>query len=373
MATQTQGTVNTVMMGGLALVLISFGVAFSQLVGSGHAAFNSGSDGVTWGLPVVNYVFFALTSTGLTMVASLAMVFGNKQYYAIAKRCIWLSLITLVAGFASLALELGHPFRMLWAIPLSFQMLSPLNWMGIFYALFMVLGILKFMKLDSGDWDSDASKTIGIAALVVEILAAGMLGMAFGSMAMRPMWFGTMVPLFFLLTAACSGASFAIIVTSLTYGSEQNMPEKVRSLMQGSLPKAFAAALGFTIVTIVYQTAIGAWSNADGMQVWDYFLASPWYWVHLAALVAAFYLLLKRTSLMLAAVLVVVGLFINRYEFVIGGQLVPLFKGSWTTGLINYTPSMTEWMLTLMAFAIVFAGWAIGEKMFKLDAAPAEK
>lgn len=370
MSTQAQGTVNTVMMGGLGLMAVGFAMAIFQIMSVGHASFNSASDGVTWGLPVVNYVFFALTSTGLTMVSSVAMVFGNKAYYPIAKRCVWLSLVTLVAGFASLALELGHPFRMLWAIPVSFQMLSPLNWMGIFYAVFLVFGALKFMKLQSDDWGSDASKQIGVAALVTEVLAGSMLGMAFGAMAMRPMWSGGMVPVFFLLTAIGSGAAFAVVATYLAYGSEGNMPEKVRSLMQGPLPSAFAAVVGFIIVAVVFQTAIGAWSNADGMQVWDAFLASPWYWIQMIALLAAFYLLATKSSLMLAAVLVIVGLFIHRYEFVIGGQLVPLFKGSWVPGLIDYTPSMTEWMLTVMAFGIAFGGWAFGEKQFNLEAAP---
>jgi hypothetical protein len=41
-------------------------------------------------------------------------------------------------------------------------------------------------------------------------------------------------------------------------------------------------------------------------------------------------------------------------------------------GLINYTPSLTEWMLTLASVSIVLAGWAIGEKMFNLSAAPEE-
>jgi molybdopterin-containing oxidoreductase family membrane subunit len=73
-----------------------------------------------------------------------------------------------------------------------------------------------------------------------------------------------------------------------------------------------------------------------------------------------------------AAVLIIVGLFINRYEFVIGGQLVPLFKGSWVPGMISYSPSITEWMLTVMAFGIVLAGWAFGEKSFNLSDAPKE-
>lgn len=372
MATNTQGSgaVSAVLMAGLAGLVVSLGIAFMNLAGGGHSAFNTGSDGVSWGLPVVNYVFFALTSTGLTLVASIAMTFGNKAWYPIAKRCVWLSLVTLVAGFASLALELGHPFRMLWAIPLNAQLVSPLNWMGIFYAVFLVLGILKFLRIHNGDWDSSGSKQIGLAALVTELLAGGMLGMAFGAMAMRPMWYGNLVPLYFILTAACTGGAFAVLVTCLSYGGTDSMPEPVRRLMQGSLPMAFAALLGLTILVIGYRTVIGLWSNADGLQVWDAIVASPWYWIEAALLIGAFFLLLQRRALALAAVMVIGGFFIDRYDFVIGGQLVPLFKGAWVPDLIAYSPSTTEWMLTLMAFSIAFFGWAIGEKMLKLDAAP---
>lgn len=372
MATQTQGSgaVSAVLMAGLAGLVVSLGIAFFNLLSGGHSAFNTGSDGVSWGLPVVNYVFFALTSTGLTLVASVAMTFGNKAWYPIAKRCVWLSLVTLVAGFASLALELGHPFRMLWAIPLNAQLVSPLNWMGIFYAVFLVLGILKFLRIHNGDWNSATSKQIGLAALVTELLAGGMLGMAFGAMAMRPMWSGNLVPLYFILTAACTGAAFAMLVTRLSYSSEDTMPAQVRTLMRGPLPTTFAGLLGITILVIGYRTVIGLWSNADGLQVWDAIVASPWYWIEAALLIGAFFLLLQRKALALASVMVIGGFFIDRYDFVIGGQLAPLFKGSWVPDLIAYTPSTTEWMLTLLAFSIAFVGWALGEKMLKLDAAP---
>ena len=49
----------------------------------------------TQGLPPATYVFFVLTSTGLTFVVSLATVFNFEQFYPIAKRCIWLAISTL--------------------------------------------------------------------------------------------------------------------------------------------------------------------------------------------------------------------------------------------------------------------------------------
>jgi molybdopterin-containing oxidoreductase family membrane subunit len=378
MSTQSQGSGaagSVLMVAGLGLV-VSAAVALMNLMSSGHASFNSASNGVTWGLPVVNYVFFALASTGLTLVASLALVFGMKEFYPIAKRCIWLALASIIAGFASLALELGHPLRMIWAIPLNFQYQSPLLWMGVFYAVFLVLGILKFMKINSGDWDSPGSRTLGIAALTAEVFAALTLGAAFGMMAMRPMWYGPEVPLNFLLTAATSGAAFAVLITHIAYGSLEGMPEKVRAVMTGAMPRVLAGVVALFFLMTMYRTIGGLWSNADGLQVWDRIVASPWYWIEMVALAAAFYLMVgagtrtQGTMQVVAALLTLVAVFIGRYEFVVGGQLVPLFKGSWVSGLIDYSPSMSEWMLTLMAVSITFVVYAVGERMFNLSAAP---
>lgn len=376
--TQNRGPVNAVLAAGIAGLVIGLGIIFANLASHGHAAFNTGSNGVTWGLPVVNYVFFALGATGLAMVASLAMVFGLRAFYPIAKRCIWLSLVVLVAGFASLALELGHPFRLLWAVPLNFQPTSPLNWMGLFYSVFLVLALLKFKRINDGDWDSGVSKALGLAAFVAELAAGATLGAAFGMMAMRPMWYDPQLPVYFLLTASLSGVAIAVLITYLAYGSQQNMPEKVRLLMRGALPKVFAAVLGASIVALAARAVTGLWTNADGMQAWDAIVASPWFWIEIAALAGSFIVLLQPGARdtgavqVAVAVMVIVAIFIGRYEFIIGGQLVPVMKGAWVQGLISYAPSLTEWMMTLASASIALVGWAVGEKMLDLSAGPEE-
>jgi Ni/Fe-hydrogenase subunit HybB-like protein len=379
MSTQSQptGPVQAVLTVAAIGLVASVLVAFFRLFQDGHAAFNSASFGVTWGLPVVNYVFFALASTGLTLVASLAMVFGIKEFYPIAKRCIWLSLAAITAGFASLALELGHPFRMLWAIPLNFQYQSPLMWMGLFYSAFLAIGLLKFAKIHSGDWHSASSRTLGAAALVAEVLAALTLGSAFGMMGMRPVWSGAEVPLQFLVTAATTGAAFAVLITHIAYGNLQSMPEKVRSVMTGAMPKVLAAVVGLFFLVTLYRTIGGLWSNTDGLQVWKAIVRSPWYWVEMGGLAVAVLLMARaatRTNSgmqVAAALLTLLAVFIARYEFVIGGQLVPMFKGTWVHGLIQYTPSLTEWMLALLAVSITFLVYAIGERRLDLAAEPA--
>ena len=379
MTTQTQapGPVNTIMMASGAALLVSLAFAFTNLISSGHASFNTASDGVTWGLLVVTYVFLSMASTGLAMVAAMAAMFDARQYAPLIKRCTWLSIITLVAGFATLALEMGHPFRMLWAVPLNFQPASAMVWMGIFYSICLVLLAFKFTKMHGGNWSGEGLTKAGF---VVEVLALGTLGSAFGLMAMRPVWFGAEVPLLFLACGAVIGVAFAVLINQLTYGMDDKaMPDRVRSVMTGSLPKLFAATLGIYLVFLLFRTVNGLWTNAEGFEVVSAMVTSPWFMIEVIALVGAFIIMISPamravgTLQVVAAVATIVAMFIGRYEFVIGGQLVPLFKGAWVPGLINYTPSATEWMITLMAFSLVFAGWALGEKMLNLSAAPDDR
>ena len=375
--TQTAGPVNLIMLAGGAALVVTLGLALANLMGSGHASFNTSSNGVTWGLLVVTYVFFSMASTGLAMVAALAAMFGARQYAPLIKRCTWLSIVTLVAAFASLALEMGHPFRMLWAVPLNFQPASALVWMGIFYAICLVLLVLKFSKMHKGDWSGEGLTRTGF---VLEVLALGTLGSAFGLMAMRPAWYGSEVPALFLACGAVIGVAFAILITQLTYGMDTKaMPERLRSVMTGSLPKLFATTLGLYLVFLLFRTVNGLWTNADGLQVASMMVKSPWFMVEVIALLGAFFIMISPAMRavgnmqVMAAVATLVAMFIGRYEYIIGGQLVPLFKGSWATGLIDYTPSSTEWLITIMAFSLVFAGWAFGEKSFNLAAEPAEQ
>jgi Ni/Fe-hydrogenase subunit HybB-like protein len=370
-----RGPADGLLMLAAAGLVVSLAYVLTNLVGSGHAAFNTTSSGVTWGLPIVNYVFFALASTGLTLVASLALVFGARAFYPIAKRCVWLSIACVVAGFASLAFELGHPFRLLWTIPLNFQYKSPLMWMGLFYSVFLVLGLLKFWKMHTGDWGSPASRTLGIAALSAEVLAALTLGSAFGMMAMRPFWWGPEVPVNFLATGATSGAALAVLVTQWAR-AEGSVPGE-RGPLAFWMPRLLAAAVAVFFLMVVYRSIGGLWSNADGLQVWDRVVRGPAYWLVLGALAAAFALLVhpgardQAAAQVVAAVLVLLAVFTNRYEFVIGGQLVPVFKGSWVPGLIDYTPSSTEWMLTVLSVSVMLLVYAIGERHLDLSDAPA--
>ena len=364
---------------GTVIGLFSLAFVTYMLATEGGAAFNTSSDGINWGLAVSVYVFFALISSGLTFIASLSMVFGFREYYPIAKRCIWLSIITLGAGFAVLALELGHPFRMLWAMPAGLQYLSPMFWMGVFYLIDLVLLLIKFDRLWHDDWDSPLSHFLSIASFVAVVLASGMLGLVFGSMVMRPMWYGSFTAVYFILTAALSGAAAIVLATYMAYRFRQeNMPELLRGMASGTaLPKVFATLIGIALFSVVTRMWTGLWSNLDGLEGFHALVRSPWFHIELwAGLALPFVLMLAPTLQrkarwqIAAAALVLLGMFIDRFQFLVTGQAVPMFKGAWASGLTEYAPSLTEWLMTVLGFAIVFACYGLGEKLFNLAADP---
>lgn len=364
---------------GVIIGLASFAFIMYMLFTEGGAAFNTSSEGVNWGLAVSTYIFFALTSSGLTFIASLPMVFGFREYYPIAKRCIWLAIITLGAGFTALAVELGHPFRMLWAMPAGLQYASPMFWMGVFYLADLVLLLVKFDRIWHEDWDSPLSRSLSIASFVAVVLASGMLGLVFGSMVMRPMWYGSFTAVYFMLTAALSGAATIVLAVYLTYGlSRDNMPVPLRTMASGkALPEIFVTLIGIALFSVLTRLWTGLWSNLDGLEGFHTLVWSPAFHVELwAGLVLPFVLMIvpslqcQARWQITAAILVLLGLFIDRYQFLVTGQAVPMFKGAWSEGLATYVPSFTEWMIALLAFAIVIACYGLGEKLFNLASDP---
>lgn len=363
---------------GVLIGVASFAFVAYMLLTQGGTAVNTSSDGINWGMAISTYVFLALISSGLTFIASLSMVFGFREFYPIAKRCIWLAIITLGAGFTVLALELGHPFRMLWAMPAGMQYLSPMFWMGVFYLIDLILLLIKFDRLWQDDWDSGLSQGLAIGSFIAVLLASGMLGLVFGSMVMRPMWYGSFTAMFFILTAALSGAAAIVLAVYMAYGfSQQRMPEPLRSMASGdALPKVFATLIGIALLSTFLRMWTGLWSNLDGLEGFHEIVRSPLFhaevWLGLAlpfALMLTPSLQRRAGPQILAAAFVLGALFIDRYEFLVSGQAVPMFKGA-ASGLTTYAPSITEWMMTVLGLAIVIAFYGLGEKLFDLSAGP---
>ena len=356
---------------------IGLGVGLTYVLGmlmiEGHAAFNTSSD-MAWGAPIAFYLFFLLTSSGLSVIASLDTVFGIRVFYPFAKRAVFLSIICLIAGFSVLALEIGRPFRMLWSLPLGMQVKSPMFWMGVLYSIDLVLLFVKFWLLHRRDWHSRFSHLVAVGSFVVCILAPGTLGLVFGMMAMRPAWYSNIMPMYFILTGFTSAAAFLLFFTSLLPHDEGD--KAVASLYDEVMPRLFFVSLLAVIGMRFGQIVTGLWSNVEGLEAAWLQLHSPLFWTEIVAgllvptLLMAFQPVRRLPAVQfLAAASFMVGIFCARLEFLIAGQRVPLFRGHWA-GYVDYWPSMTEWMLVPAGFGLLLLLYGLGNWLLRLGDRP---
>jgi molybdopterin-containing oxidoreductase family membrane subunit len=269
---------------------------------------------------------------------------------------------------------------MLWAMPTGLQVHSPMFWMGVFYFIDLVLLIVEFYLLWQNDWTSRLSHLVSTAAFVAVVLASGMLGLVFGSMAMRPMWYGSGTSVFFIVSAALSGAAAIVMSTYLAYGfNPNNMPGHLREMATGNqLPKVFSTFIGIVLVAILTRMWVGLWSNLDGLEGFRVIARSPLFHFEVWVCLALPFVMMVTPAMqrvpkwqISAAALVLLGMFIERYLFLISGQNVPMFKGTWMAAVTPYSPSLTEWMLVIVGHTVLFSLYALGERLFNLPAEPA--
>ncbi|WP_296808096.1 NrfD/PsrC family molybdoenzyme membrane anchor subunit [Thiocapsa sp.] len=360
----------------LALIglLIAGGMAVNNLLVEGHAAYNTDNLGLFWGFPIVIYDYFLLTSTGLAMVASMALIFGGEEYRPIIRRALWLALAGLLGGVAVLMMELGHPLRALWAIPFSFAFSSPLYWKVMAVSFYVISLLILQVRMLKADWRMQDLRINAMVTLVLALGVTAIAGVVYGSQSFRPFWASGDIPVAFIFESLLGGLAFVFFFTYLAYAfNPAAVPESVKRLFNDRLANLLALAIFIHLLFVLARMSSGLYGNAEGLQVWQTLATSPLFFAEIIiGLLLPLVLLMypgTRTSpwaQILASLLVMNALLISRYEYIIGGQLVPLFKGSWAPELLSYAPSPTEWLLLLVAIFLSNAVNAFGEVTLRL-------
>jgi molybdopterin-containing oxidoreductase family membrane subunit len=360
----------------LALIglLIAGGMAVNNLLVEGHAAYNTDNLGLFWGFPIVIYDYFLLTSTGLAMVASLGVLFGGEDFRPIVRRALWLALAGLIGGVAVLMMELGHPLRALWAIPFSFAFSSPLYWKVMAVSFYVLSLLIMQARMLKADWSMQDVRLNAMVTLVLALAVTAIAGVVYGSQSFRPFWASGDIPVAFIFESLLGGLAFVFFFTYLAYAfNPAAVPAGVKRLFNDRLANLLALAIFIHLLFVLARMSSGLYGNAEGLQVWQTLATSPLFFAEiLIGLLLPLVLLMypgtriRPWAQILASLLVMNALLISRYEYIIGGQLVPLFKGSWAPELLSYVPSPTEWLLLLVAIFLSNAVNAFGEVTLRL-------
>lgn len=353
--------------------LAMFAIGVITYLIHGHHAYNVTREH-PWGLLIAVYIFFVVSSTGFCIVGSLGDVFGFKDYTMISKRAIFGSIVTILAGFAVIAFEIGHPVTMLIYNVLSPGMTSAIWWMGTLYGIYLTFMIVEFYFLLNNDMKK--AKIFGLSGLLVGLAAHSNLGSVFGFLNARTISQGVFYPTYFILTAFITGIFLSFIVMGIRYKLDFN--EKTKKMLEG-LAKIQGLLISILIFFVTWKMLTGVYGGMPGRaEVVEHIFHSWTFWAEV--ILAMFIPLLvilkdfgKSPVLMFwASVSGMVGIFFMRYNLVHDTQLKPLqmmktHEYQVAPEWIHYFPSSTEIMISLGGVGLAMTLYYVGTKLFNLD------
>ncbi len=364
-----------VMMCGLLTVVgVAFGV---HSIAAGHEHTFGVSRAVPWGVLIAAYVFFVVTSTGLCIVSSVGHVFGFKDFNPIAKRAVFLSIATIVAGFLVIAFEIENSWRMPVGNVIGANPTSNIWWMGTLYGAYLFFMMIEFVMLQK-----ELHKTatmFGLAGLLTGVVAHSNLGAVFGLLNAREFWHGPYMPIYFITSAAMSGCVAIIFFTCLAYRANNwEMSEDMKKSL-GSVAKLGALMMAVILFFTSWKMIAGVTGNPPGKyEAMQALISGPYainFWIGEVALgmVIPFILIMavrgnNMRVIFLASIAGMIGIFFMRYDLVIVGQLVPHYHGLGLVDypkLFTYSPTLHEWMVTLAGFAFCGFLFLAGERLFR--------
>lgn len=341
---------------------------------AGHHTMYNNTREMPWGILISSYAFFAITSTGLCLLAAVSHIFGGNKLAPLANRMVWLSIITIISAFTIIGVEIENPHRMLIYNILSPNLTSNIWWMGTLYGMAVGFMLLEFFLILIKQYK--LAVTLGVLGALAEVAANTNLGAVFATLSGHPFWYGSQLPVYFLCSAFMSGAAAAILFTNMAFKIRNREIDSVTMAGMQSAGKVLTLTLFLICVATAWRYISFFVGGAEGGRVAAMALISgPLavnFWVFEICIGLAFPLgLLAMTKLKsapamtLAASMTLVGQFFSRYDLVVAGQLVPHFSG-WDNlpTYFSYVPSVSEMMVTFGGFGVVGATFLLGERFF---------
>lgn len=348
---------------------------------------------VQWSLLIVLYPFITGLVAGAFIVSALYHVFGRERLRPVAKLALLTALAFLLVAPMPLLLHLSQPARglaIMWT-PNPTSAMAGFGYIYAFYLLILVLEIwfsfrkdivlaaqsnrgisrLGYTILSLGAWDisdralaQDHRLTRTLAAIGIPAAAFlhGYVGFIFGAIKANAWWSTPLQPIIFLLSAVVSGMALLMLVYAGIMYYRRSVPDQ-GCLLALNRYLWYFLLIDFTLEVLeVFSKAYEAeeaWPALVHLLTSQISLSFFGLQLALGAVVPLVILALARQPrlgaavsrglTLVAAVLVLVGVFSMRWNVVVGGQLV----SKSLRGFLEYTPTFFGREGVLVALAIL--------------------
>jgi molybdopterin-containing oxidoreductase family membrane subunit len=332
---------------------------------------------VEWGLLIVGYVFFAITTSGLCLASSLGTVFGIDRFRPLEKRHAVLAVLCLVTAFGVIALDLHFPVRLMFGVALNPAPTSPMWWMGVFYGAYLVSLLIEVWSIF---WHHPrVHQWSCLSSSVIAIFAPLTLGAVFAVLESRAFWHGLFTPLHMIAAAYVSGVALLAIVFYAVGRLRLVGWERAASVAQPAVRLLLGLGLIVLAVVVARQLWAGATSTDAGLRAATNLLltgplAPEYVGLRLIGGITLPLLLIvvpqTRTPLGLGAAgaLAMIGVFVDRLTFVIAGQAAPVttVSGVVSAPVATYSPSLVEVAVVVGGIALVAFAYTLAERYLDL-------
>jgi Ni/Fe-hydrogenase subunit HybB-like protein len=351
----------TVLVGGLAGVI-------RLLVGMGSTT--ALTDAYPWGIWIAfDFTLIAFAGTGFTM-AALVHVLHRHQYHDAVRPAILAGLAGYVAVLLLLVLDLGRPDRF-YNFILFWNVHSPLfeiSWCVLLYTTVLVLEVTPFVleRLNRPLTERGlrvlraAMPVIAVVGVTLSSLHQSTLGTLYLNMPHRlhALWYTPLLPVLFFVSSIMAGLSLATL-TYMGATSILRLPAR-REIVAGLTRLAAWVAVVYLALKLGDLLVSG-----EIALVWSAGAYSAWWWLEMSVGLMIPIVLLLLPSLrsrpwvsMVAPMLLLFGVMMNRFNATMFGQILP--PGT------TYSPSLIEWLSTIGIIGAAVMAWLLGVRFLAI-------
>jgi Ni/Fe-hydrogenase subunit HybB-like protein len=334
------------------LMAIGLVVAIIRFI-NGIGAISNLSDGRGWGLWISFdlYCGVALAAGGFTLAATV-YIFNLKKYYPIVRSAILTAFLGYVMVIIALMVDLGQPWR-IWHIIIYWNPHSPLFEVGWCVLLYSTVLALEFSPNVFERFNMQTPLRLiriiqiplVIAGVVLSTLHQSSLGSTLLLMPdkIHPLWFTPILPILFFLSAVAVGLAMVIVETSLgSKGLGHHVDLEILAGLGRALPYFLGLYLAVKLGDLLAAGELGLIFSSG--------LYSALFLVEVLGGVVTPLILFalpavrqSRTALLWSALLIVLGLVLNRFNV----SLIALAPRPGTL----YVPHPMEFAISIAVFS----------------------
>ncbi|MDH3943410.1 MAG: polysulfide reductase NrfD [Anaerolineae bacterium] len=360
---------------------------------------------IYWGVYITNFVFFIGLAHSGTFISAILRIAGAEWRKPLTRAAEAITLFSLPFGVASIVVDMGRPDRLLNVIIYG-RFESPLLWdftavsLYLFSSVvFFYLSLLPDIALcrdrlnDVPSWQQRMYRILALGwkgtpgqyhrlekvldgmaifMTLVVVTVHTVVSWVFG-MTLQPGWHTALIGPFFLLGAIFSGTAAVVIVLAIlrrVYKLEEALP---LSLFNSLRKLLIVFSIGWLYMMIAEHLTIFYGNMPEEMEVfWQRFtgdFASIFWLMVIFVFFIPLYIFLFRAKnsikwMVIASILINIGMWLERYIVIIPTETRPRLLYELVQGA--YTPTLTEWIITLSLFAGLVLLYAIFTRFFPI-------